>query len=272
MRFLGLSLKACDYKVRSFEDGDEVEFVRLFNRMYADYGGFALRTPEYWRWCCLERPDVEREGLFVVVDGDESVVGYAVVGGSGNVWELCYDSERDGEGIVSLLLDKAVCYLERVGATSVTFNVLKEDQVLNRVRGKFGFAVLPPPQMFLSVLNFRKFFSVLLNSKKEELMTEFDEAVVVKLTDAPFWVDATFFIQINQDGVTVGSKSESPTVQVETDVITLSSLLFGKSSPFQSLIRLKLRVSPFWKIPTLLRLLSSLQVRAAWFFPLSDYG
>jgi len=51
--FSGLSLKACEYRVRGFEDGDEVEIVRLFDRVYAGYGGFTLKTPEYWRWCCL---------------------------------------------------------------------------------------------------------------------------------------------------------------------------------------------------------------------------
>jgi len=272
VRFSVLSLKACEYKVRGFEDGDEIGIVRLFNRVYADYGGFTLKTPKYWRWCCLERPDVERAGLLVVVDGDENVVGYAVVGRSGNIWELCYGSLRDGEEIVSLLLDKATCYLESVGATSITFNAVREDDVFSSVCGKFGFSVLPSPQMFLSVLNFRKFISVLLNSKKEELAAKFDEAVLVKLKDAPFWIDDTIFIQISRGEVEVGDGGQSSTIRMETDVVTLSSLLFGISSPFQSLIRLKLRVKPFWKAFTLLRLLSSLRVNAAWFFPLSDYG
>ena len=267
-----MSLEACKYKIRRFEDGDENEIVQLFDRVYSDYGGFTLKTPDYWRWCCLKRPDVEKEGVFVVEDGDENVVGYAVVGGSGNIWELCYDSGRNGGEIVSLLLDKAVRYLEKVGATSITFNVSKEDYVLNKVCGKLGFAVLPPPQMFLSVLNFRKFISLLVNSKREELMMKFDEAVLVKLKDAPFWIDDTVFIQISRDRVEVGDETQSPTIRIETDAVTLSSLLFGISSPFQSLIRLKLRVKPLWKTLTLLRLLSSLQLKTAWFFPLSDFG
>jgi len=52
-----LSLEACKYKIRSFEDGDENEIVQLFDRIYSDYGGFTLKTPEYWRWGCLKRPD-----------------------------------------------------------------------------------------------------------------------------------------------------------------------------------------------------------------------
>lgn len=63
----------------------------------------------------------------MVVDGDEKVVGYVVVGRSGNIWELCYDRGFDGEKIVSLLLDEATHYLERGGATSMSFNAPMED-------------------------------------------------------------------------------------------------------------------------------------------------
>jgi len=112
---------------------------------------------------------------------------------------LCYDSGPDGEEIVSLLLDQAVRYLERVGATSITFNAPKEDYVVNQVCRELGFAVLPSLEMFLSVLDFRKLISLLVNSKKEELIRGFDEAVLVKLKDAPFWVDDTVFIQISRE-------------------------------------------------------------------------
>ena len=37
-----MSEKAFKYKVRNFEDGDEIEFVRLFERVYADYGELVL--------------------------------------------------------------------------------------------------------------------------------------------------------------------------------------------------------------------------------------
>lgn len=267
-----LSEKTGKYEVRNFKDGDEHEILRLFDRMYVDYGGFTSRTQEYWRWCCLKRPDVEQESLFIVVDGEENVVGYAVVGRSGSIWELCYDPGYDGEEIVSLLLDKAICYLERVGATSINFNAPKEDPIVKQVCSKLGYAILPPPKMFLSVLNFRKLLSLLVKDRKEELMTRFNEAVLLKLKDAPFWINDTVFIKISRDGVQVGGEPQSPTIQMETDIATFSSLLFGTLSPFQSLIHLKLRVKPFWKTHILLKLLSFLRVRTTWFFPLSDYG
>jgi hypothetical protein len=264
--------EACEYKVRNFEDGDEIEIIRLFNRTYANYGGFVPRTPEYWLWCCLKRPDVEREGLFVVTDENENIVGYAVVGRSGNVWELCYDPMREGEKILSLLLNESVCYVEKVGATSITFNAVTEDNATRQVCRNLGFATLPSPEMFLSILNFRELISLLVNSKKEGLMKKFDEVVLLKLNDAPFWVDSTIFIRIGQDGVHVGNETQSHTIYMETDITTFSSLLLGILGPFKSLISLRLKVRPFWKIPNLLKLLSAIQIKGKWFFPLSDHG
>lgn len=267
-----MSKKACRYKVRNFIDGDEIEIVRLFNSMCEGYGGFALRTAEYWRWCCLKRPDVETRGVFVVVDEDEKVVGCAVVGSSGNIWELCYDPSRDSEEVVSLLLDEATRYLEEVEAVSMTFNAPREDRVFSNVGRVHGFAVLPPRKMFLSVLNLGEFIFQIMKNREDELTAKFDESVLVKLKDAPFWVKDRVFIQISRGGVKVDHEPLPSTIIVETDVISLSSLLFGILSPVQLLTRLKLKVKPFWKIPTLLRLLSSLQLKTPWFFPLSDYG
>ncbi len=264
--------EACEYKVRNFEDGDEIEIIRLFNRTYANYGGFVSRTPEYWLWCCLKRPDVEREGLFVVTDENENIVGYAVVGRSGSIWELSYDPTQGGEKILSLLLNESVGYLEKVGATSITFNAVIEDNVTRQVCKKLGFATLPSHEMFLSVLNFRELVFLLVRSKKEELMKKFDEVVIVKLNDVPFWVNGTIFIRISRDGVHVGNETQSHTIYMETDFITFSSLLLGILEPFKSLISLKLKVRPFWKIPTLLGLLSAMQIKGKWFFPLSDHG
>jgi len=268
-----LTKGSSEYSLRTYREGDEIALVHLFNEVHSKYAGFVPRTIEYWRWCCLERPDVERDGIFEVVDHNNgNVVGYAVVGRSGNVWELCYDSTHDGDKIVSLLLDKAASYLKKVGATSITFNAPQENRVVKKVCRKLGFEVLPTPRMIITVQNFPKLVSLILESKKEELMTRFDEAVLIKFNEAPFWISDTFFIEISRDGVQVGDETQSPTIQVETDVITFSSLLFGILSPLQSVMRLKLRVKPFWKTLTLLKLLSSLQMKTTWFFPLSDLG
>src|SRR4030042_6661610 len=97
--------------VRTFRNGDEPAIVELFNNVYRGYGGFVPRTVEYWRWCCLKRPDVERNGIFLAFDS-ERLCGYLVAGSSGNIWEFCVaDNDRD---IAKTLLSEALDYLEKV--------------------------------------------------------------------------------------------------------------------------------------------------------------
>lgn len=260
------------YNIRTFQDGDEEGIVRLFEECFGGYGGYVLRTSEYWRWCCLERPDVEREGVFVVVRSfDEKVVGYAVVGKSGNVWELGYD-RQDSEGeVVQLLLEAAVGYLAGLGASLVNVQVPLEDDFVREICGELGFAESRPPDVFLSVLDYRRLLLLLALERKKELEA-LDEDVEILLKDAPPWMMGKFGVSIRKGAVEALEEGKESTISVETDVFTLSSLLFGQASPFWSWVNRKVRVKPFWKIQSFVKLLSALSLKKRWFIPLSDYG
>jgi hypothetical protein len=254
-------------------DGDEIAIVQLFEKAYANYGGYSKKTPECWRWCCIKRPDVERNGIIVALDNDsKEIAGYVVAGKSGYLWELAYNPQSDGESIVSLLLDKATTYIESAGASSVNFNAPQKDRVIKRVCQKRGFVASEPPKMFLSVLNLRELVSLLADNKASELLQKYDETILIKIEDAPFWVDAAIFVHINKVGIKVGNESQVPTIQLGTDYTTFSSILFGNQSPFSAFVHAKLKIKPLSKIYTMLKVLSALQVNTAWFYPLSDYG
>jgi hypothetical protein len=220
----------------------------------------------------LQRPDVEREGLLAATDQHNKIVGYAVISRSGSIWELCYDLDKEGEEIVSLLLNESLHYLEKVGATSASLNAPAEDNAVEHVCRKLGFSIITPPKMFLSVYDFGAFLSVLVERRKHELTTRFDETLLVKLRNAPSWIDDTFSIRIDRNGVQICNEIQSPTIVLTTDVVTLSSLLLNVEGPVRSLIQSKLRIRPFRKVPTLLRILRSLRIEANWFYPLSDFG
>lgn len=65
------------YELRNFVEGDEEKIVKLFNDAYARFSGYVPRTVEYWRWCCLKRPDVRKDGIFLVFDkGAGNFEGY----------------------------------------------------------------------------------------------------------------------------------------------------------------------------------------------------
>ena len=85
---------------REFRYEDIEQIVTLFNNAFHNYVGFVPRTAEYWSWSSYKRPDVAIDGIRVMTLG-KKIVGYIVVGRSGNVWDMCYDSQiAEAETIV----------------------------------------------------------------------------------------------------------------------------------------------------------------------------
>lgn len=258
------------YTIRQYEEGDENEFVRLFNEAYGEYAGFVPRTPEYWRWCCFDRPDVDRKGI-LVVEKSGKIVAYTVVGKSGNIWELCADDDNNRRGIVSLILKSAVEYLMKTGAYSVTLNVPSEDVEVRKTCKELGFREDRPIAMFVSILDLKGLIELLINSNKKTF-ANFNEDVMIVLENAPIWAERNIIIRTRKGQVQVTADEGESDIVVETDIWTLSSTLFGTFTPIRVLMNRKLRIRPFWKIFTLMRFFLRLRMRAPWFFPMSDLG
>lgn len=259
-----------EYEIRNYQDGDEAETVRLFNETYRKYGGFVPRTVDYWRWCCLERPDVDRKGIFLVFNKrTASLEGYAVVGASGNVWEFC--SRDDKEQVASMLLQQTISYLEKAGTSSVFMNAPDDDQVLSKVCSELGFSKTKAEKMFVSSLSLKHLISAMIANKKEELGKRFEEGIAIELSETPFPVENHVSIRIHDGNIEVGEDSP-PTIAIRTDFMTLLSILFGLSNPYRALFTLRMKIKPSWKAYTALKFLYSMRINDSWFYPMGDYG
>jgi hypothetical protein len=259
----------CGYSVRTFKEGDEEEIVALFNGVYDGYGGFVLRTVDYWRWCCLERPDVKKDGIFLAFDGAK-LCGYVVVGSSGNVWEFCVaESEKEAS---RLLLEEAVTYLGRVGASSANVYVPRDAGVVESLR-EAGFSAIPTERMYVTTLNPVALVQALVSSGKGGLFGGFNEEFGFRLHDAPYGVGTVFSVKITGETVEVSEGfPPEPSAVVELSFMDLLSVLFEGSSVGMLFFARKIRVKPFQKLIVVLKFLSAVRLNGSWFFPLSDYG
>jgi len=259
-----------DYTVRTYRPGDETALVRLFNDENAAVVGFVPRTIEYWRWCCLERPDVDEEGIMIVERADQ-IVGYSVIGKSGNVWELCHDSRYDAEIIISNLLDRTLDYSGSVGSNSVVLNVSTEDSSLRRVCQELGFAESPPEPTFISILDLPRLVQVILQS--QNFRSEMNGVFWFCLRDCPPWCTASFGVKLENKRVTILSGAPPISrIEIETEMSTLVALMFGTKSVLMAMASSKVHFHPFLRIARVQRLLSLLQIRAPWFVPRADMG
>ena len=258
------------YSTRTFKKGDEASIVQLFNSAFKEYAGFVPRTSQYWIWCCLQRPDGTEEGITVVSMG-EKIVGYAVAGKSGNIWEMCYDPTCNGEIVVTKLLAQALNYLERMGSDSVLLNFPTKDAVVRKVCEKFNFAESSLEYMFVSVLDFSRLISEVLKNAAEK--QKVDGQFLFKLKNLPSSLANNFCVEIRNGEVTVTEKTvDAPEVIVEADASTLVSCMLKGENIVKALATSRIRFYPLWKIGKVIKLFSLLQNSSPWFIPRADYG
>jgi hypothetical protein len=256
--------------VRSFRGGDEELVVGLFNKVYAGYGGYVPRTVEYWRWCCLRRPDVDERGVFLAFDG-ERLCGYVVAGSSGNIWEYCVANGQ--EMAARMLLSEALKYLESLGVSSVNINVPRDAGVAAAL-AEAGFGEVAPERMFITTLSPASLVRALVSSWKGGLFGASDEAFAVRLRGVPVGVGSEFSVKVGGGGkveVSEGCLAEASVV-IDLGFLDFLSFLFDGSSAGRLLLAGRLRVRPFRKFRVALRFLSALRPTSSWFFPLSDFG
>jgi hypothetical protein len=258
------------YSIRTFMKGDEVPIVQLFNSTFKEYAGFVPRTPQYWNWCCLQRPDVTEEGI-TIVSQQEKIVGYAVAGKSGNIWEMCYDQTCDKESVVTKILTRTLDYLESIEAESVLLNFPTNDEVVRKICKKFNFAEGPPEYMFISVLDFPRLISEVLkkNLEKEKVNGHF----LFRLKNLPPSFSNNFCVDIRSSNVTITEKAAiKPEIVLDADAATLISCMLGGENILKAIATSRIRFYPFWKIGKVRKLFSLLQNSSPWFMPRADSG
>ena len=257
-----------DYITESFVSSDEAEIVNLFNTEYTKLAGFVPRTVEYWRWCCLNRPDVDEKGI-VVVKKMGTIVGYIVVGKSGNIWELCYNSKYNGKAIVSSLLTWALGYAKTANCDSLVLNAYVDDKVVREVCDELDFAQSPSEPLFLSVLDLPELICAVLRDRN--LSSRKNEVFWFNLSNCPTWCVSSFGIKLCDKEVYILTEDhESSKTTITTDMPTFVALMFGKENALKALLSRKVRADGFLGAFRVLKFFGLLKVNSPWFIPRAD--
>jgi hypothetical protein len=254
---------------RAFLPGDETSIVSLFNSQNENLAGFVPRTVDYWRWSCLNRPDVDEKGISVAVNGKDTV-GYIVVGKSGNVWELCYDSRYDGKAIVTRLINWALDYVKGLGTDSIVLSAFVGDQVVRDVCQELDFAEAPPEPMFLSVLDLPELICKILKVKQPRLGLK--GSFWFDLKDCPPWCIGSFGLKLEENDVTILNEPPVSKITIDTEMTTIVAIIFGIEDVKKAILTSRVRFHPLLKINSVNKFLKSLQTNNPWFIPRADIG
>lgn len=265
------------YQIRQYRNNDEIELAKFFNGVYENYSGFVPRTPEYWLWCCLNRPTVEKEGICIVEEGDR-IIGYAVAAINPygprvecEVLEFCYDPSH-GRPVVSKLFVWVSDYAKERKVDIVSLDLPDNDNLLRRIAGEFGFDEFPHPQPLIKIVDICHLVQKISESRRA-LLQDQNEIYQVQLLNTVANVNPKFTIQIDKGKVDVMPRIIGvATVRIETDIDTLTSCIFGVSNVFKKILFRRLKIYPFWKISKVLKLFSALRLNDQWYIPRGDFG
>jgi hypothetical protein len=258
-----------EYSLRTYRQGDEMDLVLLFNKVYENFAGFVPRTIDYWKWCIRSRPGVTDESI-VVVSSSDKIIGYAAVAIPGGILEFCYDSTYDGRKIVLMLLNWCIDFVTRQGGSLLGLNVPAQDRLVRQVSRELGFTEELFYPLFLRVFDFPRLFKGIV-AQISELKEDFDETVLINIARVPSWCDNHVVIRVKEGKMSVmTAEIKTPTITIDSDMSALSSCIFGSTGIFKEVLKGRLKIRPFWKIPMAIKLFSLLQLKAPWYVPKAD--
>ena len=261
------------YRIRNYSYGDDEAIAKLFNETYKDYAGFVPRTASYWRWCCFDRPDVEKNNIVILEDKrSKEIVAYVVLGKSGNIWELCVKPVVEKRKIVTMLLEKALEHAERNNVEMLMVNVPFEDKITREVCEELGFGDFSVTSMQIGALDFGQLLKALTERSIEHLK-DFNETMLFFFIEKPPWITEKFILKISGKEIRIISKGD---VEYNVKIITkprpLMTVLFGLRNPLEAIILRKLKIEPWWKALKIAKFLSVIAVKDPWYYPRADFG
>lgn len=264
------------YTSRNYRQGDEAAIARLFNEAFSQYAGFVPRTPEYWQWCCLNRPTVENDGIRIVLKSGK-IVAYTVVaaesvGGKiqANVLEFCYVHD-ESEAPVRNLVEWITEYAEKMNADAISFDAPTDDNLLRKIVREHGFTELPHVIPLMLVNDFAGLMQKIATSRN--IPTEWKDVLHVHFIDGTTLPNNFITLEIDKGQLTARQgKVGTATINIATTVTAFTSCLFGVSNPTRAVLRRRIKVKPFWKSFEVAKLLSTLNLTDRWFIPAADYG
>jgi len=269
--------RSSNYVIRTYRSGDENVLPALFNGVFSAHAGFVPRTSEYWTWCCLNRPTVEKNGICILEKAGE-IVGYAVVAVESkngkiraDVLELCYTRE-EGETAARILVSWIAEYARSRKVDQISLDAPKEDEILRKIVLENGFGEFPHVQSLMTILDYCQLVHEIVKLRKSRL-DGLDEIFQISISGSQTSRSYSFWVQTDENDITVSAgTSQASSVRIRTDTKTFTACLFGLMNPLSAVLRTRIETQPFWKFRKVAKLFSALRLSDPWFVPKGDFG
>lgn len=261
--------------LRGYREGDEGTFVGLWNRAYADFGGYVPRTVPHWKWCILDRPGISADDICVLTEGAK-VLGYGVLGAKGHVLELAIEpalSIHARREIATSLCDAMEERAINKGDEMIQILVPSTDPIIGEVLRDRHFREEAGEFLNMTVVNPVLLIRGILEHRRTIIPRDWMRTFLLKLDNGyyrfnPFpWI----YIAIGDQLTVEAATGEEPVdYRVDTDLSVFTDILLNRGSVRAMVESGRLRVEPLSGISEVVQLMNCVTLRTPWYSPYAD--
>ena len=266
--------------IRTYQTGDEEQLVKLWDSAHTNYGGYVPKTPEYWRWCVVQRPGVEAEDI-LILEQEKHILAYAVLaqrtetrGYTGTILEFAIGPwlpAAERKLVASELIAEVEKRSRLRGDELLNLMVPCEDEVVVKVLGKAGYKAEALEVFQLVIVDLVLLLRRILDKRKVILSsTQFSsfrialqpgyyrycpyESVRIELRPEPLVEESTFDADYT----------------VFTDLSTITDIIFRRDSFNHALSTNKIKIKPENGVEPVRTLFQLLTLNSEWYLPTVD--
>lgn len=261
-------------RMRTFREGDETALVELWNRAFAGYGGYVPRTVVYWRWCILQRPRQSREDI-VIVERENQVLGYGVLGPNGKVLELAVDpplprSERSR--LVGALCEALEARARARGDESIAFMVPSTDPVICRALKDRGYREEAGDFLNMTIVNPVALIRRILEHRRDRFPPGWTPTFHLSLGPGHYRFSPypEIAVAIGNPPVVEGQAPARADYRIRTDLSVLTDLIFNRVTLAGASGSGALVVEPASGLEQVRTLMDLVALKLPWYSPYAD--
>ncbi len=264
-----------EFSVRAFRRGDEVAIVDLCIAAQRRYGGHIPRSVSFWTWSILKRPGISPADI-LLVEAEEGIVGYGAVKGDGMVldWAIDPSLTPQEQGRAADLLARAL--EERAaarGAETFTVSCVSAEDPASRALLEAGYRTDEAESMTVAVLDPPGLIAAILRARTGPKWGSPESRILLQLAPGGYRVNPSPRIGItwsDELAVTEADDEFRPTFVIDTDLSSLTDLIFARVAVGSLLEAGRVSVEPEAARPSGLEFLQLLVLRSPWHIPPAD--
>jgi hypothetical protein len=267
---------------RKYSPGDEHALIELWNRAYAQYGGYVAKTAERWRWSILQHGAVNPNSILMAFHAND-IRAYGAINKFGFVLEFAIEpslDRRERRKLCTALVEKLEERARETHCDSISFAAPSSDATIDGALRELGYTAEHGDCLSLGILNPVALVGAILGHRDHSLPNSWNRRILIDTPAGtyPVALQSRMLIDIANGHATVTDASNIPLETASNandwhfkiDLAALTDLVFRLTNFRSAAQAHRIEVDKRCPEADAEQFFNALQLRAQWYTPLSD--